>query len=167
MLKGSTPSAPASLDSGTRDGAVRAWGPMSRPFSVIAPLVDDVIDRASALGLGAYRMTAAPTSGLLAVARLPLRLNAALDDVAALRRSAQFIADNLAELSKSAAGIDTNAERLGVEIEAVAKIVPTLQRLTEIVDPLDGTVLRLGRLVDRLPRGGGRRPPRRESGNDE
>lgn len=133
---------------------------------VITPLVDDVFGRASALGHGVYRLTTVPTSGLLAVARLPLRINAALDDIAALRRSAQFIADNLADLSKSAAGIDTNAERLGVEIEAVAKIVPTLQRLTEIVDPLDGTVLRLGRLVDRLPRGG-RRPTRRESGNDE
>jgi hypothetical protein len=135
----------------------------------------------------AYRLAAAPASRLLALVRLLDRAHAAIDDIAGLRQSAQFIAENLAELSKSAAGIDANsaeiareitgltaaaqgidlhAGRLGVEIEAVAKIVPTLQRLTEIVDPLDGTVIRLGRLVDRLPRGG-RRAPRQELGRED
>jgi methyl-accepting chemotaxis protein len=112
----------------------------------------------------------------VALARLIDRAGQALDDIADLRRAAQFIADNLAELSKSAQGIDRNsaeiareitgltkaaqgidmqAGRLTAEIQSVAQILPTLQRLTEIVDPLDNTVARLGRFVDRLP--GGRR----------
>ncbi|EUA22888.1 hypothetical protein I552_7379 [Mycobacterium xenopi 3993] len=112
----------------------------------------------------------------IALARLIDRADRALDDIAELRRAAQFIADNLADLSKSAKGIDRNsaeiareitgltkaaqgidtqAERLTGEIQSVAQILPTLQRLTEIVDPLDNTVARLGRFVDRLP--GGRR----------
>jgi hypothetical protein len=150
-------------------------------------LAEEIIGTTSTLTREAYRLAAAPASRLMAVVRLLDRAHAAIDDIAGLRLSAQFIADNLAELSKSAAGIDANsaeiareitglttaargidlhAERLGVEIEAVAKIVPTLQRLTEIVDPLDGTVIRLGRLVDRLPRGG-RRSVRQELGSDE
>jgi hypothetical protein len=150
-------------------------------------LAEEIMGTTSTLTREAYRLAAVPASRLMAVVRLLDRAHAAIDDIAGLRRSAQFIADNLAELSKSAAGIDANsaeiareitglttaargidlhAERLGVEIEAVAKIVPTLQRLTEIVDPLDGTVIRLGRLVDRLPRGG-RRSVRQELGSDE
>jgi hypothetical protein len=149
-------------------------------------LPDDIVGTTATWSREAYRLAVAPASGVLSLVRLLDRAHAAIDDIAGLRRSAQFIAENLADLSKSAAGIDANsaeiareitglttaargidenAGRLGVEIEAVAKIVPTLQRLTEIVDPLDGTVIRLGRLVDRLPRGG-RRPARKEIEGD-
>jgi methyl-accepting chemotaxis protein len=100
-----------------------------------------------------------------------------LDDVAELRRSAEVIAGSLSELGASAAGIDqnareiadeisglstaakgidTHAEKLAGSIDQLVAILPTLQRLTEIVDPLDNTVVRLGRFVDRLP--GNRRP---------
>jgi hypothetical protein len=74
------------------------------------------------------------------------RVGSTLDDVAELRRAAEIIAANLSELGASAAGID----------ELVA-ILPTLRRLTEIVDPLDNTVARLGRFVDRIPGAGRRR----------
>jgi hypothetical protein len=107
-----------------------------------------------------------------ALVRLIERADAALDDVAELRRSAQFIASNLADLSASAAGInhnsamiareiagltraaqgiDTHSELLSGQIETIAQILPTVQRLTEIVDPLDNTVARLGWVVDRIP----------------
>lgn len=107
------------------------------------------------------------------------RAGSTLDDIADLRRSAQIIAGSLSELgasaagidhnagkiaqeisglSKAAQGIDTHAEKLATGIDALVAILPTLQRLTEIVDPLDNTVVRLGRFVDRLP--GGRRTQR-------
>lgn len=110
----------------------------------------------------------------VALANLIDRAGAALDDIAELRKSAEVIADSLADLSTSAAGIDRNAheiakeiaglstaaqgidvhaEKLAVGIDALVEILPTLRRLTEIVDPLDNTVARLGRFVDRLPGG--------------
>lgn len=115
----------------------------------------------------------------VAMANLIDKVGATLDDIAQLRKAAEVIADNLADLSASAAGIDrsageiakeiaglstaaqgidTHAEKLAVGIDALVEILPTLQRLTEIVDPLDNTVVRLGRFVDRLP--GGRKPLR-------
>ena len=101
---------------------------------------------------------------------------AALDDIAELRRSAQFIADNIAELSESAAGINRSAEKIANEIttlteaaagidasaekiafgaNSIADTLPSLQRLAEVVEPLESTVSRLGWVVDRIP--GGRR----------
>lgn len=98
----------------------------------------------------------------------------ALDDVAELRRSAQFIAQNIAELSDSAAGINRHAEKIASEIttltqaaagiddsaeriaagaNAIAETLPRIQRLAEIVDPLESTVARLGWVVDRIPGG--------------
>jgi methyl-accepting chemotaxis protein len=102
------------------------------------------------------------------------RADAALDDVVELRRSIQFIADNIAELTESAAGInrnaggianeittltqaaqgiDTHAERLATDAASIARTLPTIQRIAEIVDPLENTVIRLGRVVDRFPGG--------------
>lgn len=109
---------------------------------------------------------------VVALATLIDRAGSALDDVAELRRSAEIIAGSLSELGASAAGIDrnareiadeisglstaakgidTHAEKLAGSIDELVAILPTLRRLTEIVDPLDNTVLRLGRFVDRLP----------------
>jgi hypothetical protein len=73
----------------------------------------------------------------IALARLIDRADRALDDIAELRRSAQYIAENLADLSKSAKGIDRKS------------------------DPLDNTVARLGRFVDGPP--GGRRTAARSA----
>lgn len=56
-------------------------------------------------------------------------------------------------LSWTEATVRRTARRAVGELMA---ILPTLQRLTEIVDPLDNTVVCLGRFVDRLP-GAGRR----------
>lgn len=99
---------------------------------------------------------------------------AALDDIAELRRSAQFIADNIAELSESAAGInrhaekiaseittlteaaagiDTSAEKIAAGANSIAETLPRIQRLAEVVDPLESTVARLGWVVDRFPGG--------------
>lgn len=109
-----------------------------------------------------------------AVIKLIDRADSALDDVVELRRSIQFIADNIAELTESAAGInrnageiaaeittlteaaqgiDTHAERLAADAATIARALPTVQRIAEIVDPLENTVVRLGRVVDRLPGG--------------
>lgn len=102
------------------------------------------------------------------------RADSALDDVVELRRAIQFIADNIADLTESAAGInrhageiaaeittltqaaqgiDTHAERLAADAATIARALPTVQRIAEIVDPLENTVVRLGRVVDRLPGG--------------
>lgn len=99
---------------------------------------------------------------------------ALMDDVAELRKSAQFIADNIAALSESAAGIDrhaeliasqitslteaaagidTSAEKIAYGANSIAATLPSLKRLAEVVEPLDTTVARLGWLVDRLPGG--------------
>lgn len=117
------------------------------------------------------------TRRVVALASLIDRAGSTLDDIAELRRAAQIIAESLSELGASAAGIDrnagmiaeeisglssaaqgieTHAEKLSIGIDELVAILPTLQRLTEIVDPLDNTVMRLGRFVDRLP-GAGRR----------
>lgn len=109
-----------------------------------------------------------------ALIKLIDRADSALDDVVELRRSIQFIADNIAELTESAAGInhnagqiaaeittltqaaqgiDTHAERLAADAATIARALPTVQRIAEIVDPLENTVVRLGRVVDRLPGG--------------
>jgi methyl-accepting chemotaxis protein len=114
----------------------------------------------------------------VALASLIDRVGSTLDDVAELRRAAEIIADNLSELGASAAGIDRNAgkiaeeisglstaaqgidihaQKLATGIDELVAILPTLQRLTEIVDPLDNTVARLGRFVDRIPGAGRRR----------
>jgi methyl-accepting chemotaxis protein len=119
------------------------------------------------------------TRRAVALTSLIDRAGSALDDIAELRKSAQIIAGSLSELGASAAGIDrnagkiaeeisglstaaqgidTHAEKLATGIDELVAILPTLQRLTEIVDPLDNTVVRLGRFVDRLP--GGRRAQR-------
>ena len=97
-----------------------------------------------------------------------------MDDVAELRKSSQFIADNIAALSKSAAGIDRHAELIasqipslteaaaGIESSAekiafgansIAATLPSPQRLAEVIEPLDNTVARLGWFVDRIPGG--------------
>jgi methyl-accepting chemotaxis protein len=99
---------------------------------------------------------------------------ALMDDVAELRKSAQFIADNIAKLSVSAAGIDrhaeliasqitslteaaagidTSAEKIAFGANSIAATLPSLQRLAEVVEPLDTTVARLGWFVDRIPGG--------------
>ncbi|MFH5227491.1 hypothetical protein [Antrihabitans spumae] len=97
------------------------------------------------------------------------RLGSTLDDISELRKSAQFIADNIAQLGESAAGIDKSAHDIARDIEGLSKsaagidssagllanAMPVIQRLAEIVDPLESTVTRLGRFVDRMP--GGRR----------
>lgn len=116
----------------------------------------------------------------VALAALVDRVGSTLDDVAELRRAAETIAGNLSELTASAAGIDrnagkiaeeisglstaaqgidTHAKKLATGIDELVAILPTLQRLTEIVDPLDNTVMRLGRFVDRIPGSGRRRTP--------
>jgi hypothetical protein len=114
----------------------------------------------------------------VALAALIDRVGSALDDVAELRRAAEVIAgsmselgtniagidhnagkiaDEIAGLSVAAQGIDVHAEKLATGIDELVAILPTLQRLTEIVDPLDNTVVRLGRFVDRIPGAGRRR----------
>ena len=117
------------------------------------------------------------TRRIVALMSLVDRAGSTLDDITELRRAAQIIAANVSELGASAAGIDrnaakiaeeilglstaaqgidTHAEKLATGIDELIAILPTLQRLTELVDPLDNTVVRLGRFVDRLP-GSGRR----------
>jgi methyl-accepting chemotaxis protein len=122
------------------------------------------------------RAAEATSRRVAALIKLIDRADSALDDVVELRRSIQFIADNIAELTESAAGInrnageiageittltqaaqgiDTHAERLAADAASIARALPTVQRIAEIVDPLENTVVRLGRVVDRIP--GGRR----------
>ncbi len=143
------------------------------------------IDVASVPGLGeALRwteVTARRTARrAAALASLIDRAGSTLDDIAELRRAAQIIAGSLSELGDSAAGIDrnaskiadeiaglstaaqgidTHAEKLATGIDELMAILPTLRRLTEIVDPLDNTVVRLGKFVDRIPGSGRRRAP--------
>jgi hypothetical protein len=79
------------------------------------------------------------------------------NSAAGIDRNAGKIADEIAGLSTAAQGIDDHAEKLAVGLDELMVILPTLKRLTEIVDPLDNTVVRLGRFVDRLPGGGPRK----------
>lgn len=78
---------------------------------------------------------------------------------------ADRVDDRAAEIMAEAKVIQLTAAEVAVRGGQVADALPLLQRALEIAEPLESTVERLGRLIDRLPggvRGGGRtaRPPR-------
>jgi hypothetical protein len=122
------------------------------PLDVTAGRISGALDWTGAT----VRRTARRAVALVALID---RAGLALDDIAGINQNAGKIAEEISGLSSSAHGIDTNAEKLATAIDDLVAILPTLQRLTEIVDPLDNTVVRLGRFVDRLP-GAGRRAQR-------
>ena len=74
----------------------------------------------------------------------------------------------LGERAEERAGEVMEQARLVSEVAAqvaasgaeVAGALPLLQRAVELTEPLEGTVERLGRIVDRLPRGRAPRAPR-------
>jgi hypothetical protein len=159
MMVGMTGLAPA------RQQTDATWDPIGSWWRAVVWTSDEISHRVPLIG-PALTSTSSTVQVALrrvgAVAGLLDRAGTALDDVAELRHSAQSIANNLAELTHAAQGIDVQAAHLTTEIKAVSQIMPTLERLTEIVDPLDTTVARLGRFVDRLP--GGRRGASRPKG---
>ena len=87
------------------------------------------------------------------------RLGPALDDLSVLLKHTQRIAESGPEgINRHAAGIDRHAEGINRSAELIAthsgKIatsLPTVERLAHVLDPLEGTVDRLGRFVDHLP----------------
>lgn len=107
------------------------------------------------------------------------RSGALLDDIAGLRAAAGHLADDISSLSASAAGIDASAALISEQIAglaenakgiddntielrtaatAIAAALPAIERLVDIVDPLENTVTRLARLTDRIP-GSRKKPP--------
>lgn len=53
----------------------------------------------------------------------------------------------------SGEGIDTSVALIARDSGILVGYLPMLERLTDIAHPLEGTVQRLGRVVDRLPGG--------------
>ena len=72
---------------------------------------------------------------------------------AGIDRHAELIASQITTLTEAAAGIDTSAEKIAHGANSIAATLPSLQRLAEVVEPLDNTVARLGWFVDRIPGG--------------
>lgn len=64
------------------------------------------------------------------------------------------------QVLKEIPDIQRSAHEVAVRGAEVAAALPLLERAIAIADPLEGTVERLGRIVDRLP-GGRARDPRR------
>lgn len=65
-----------------------------------------------------------------------------------------MIAKEITTLTEAAAGIDSSAEKIAEGAHAIAATLPPrIQRLAEVVDPLESTVARLGWVVDRIPGG--------------
>lgn len=87
------------------------------------------------------------------------RIDARAEAVLAL---ADRVDERASEIMAEAKVIQLTAAEVAVRGGQVAEALPLLQRALEIAEPLDGTVKRLGRLVDRLPEGarGGARTPR-------
>ncbi|MBA2349850.1 MAG: hypothetical protein H0V81_16350 [Solirubrobacterales bacterium] len=83
--------------------------------------------------------------------RIDTRAQAVLD-------LADRVDERASEIMAEAHTIQLTAAELALRGGQVAEALPLLQRALEIAEPLDGTVERLGRLVDRLP--GGVRAPR-------
>lgn len=55
------------------------------------------------------------------------------------------------QLSRQAEVMDVHAERVAQLAEEIVAALPTLTQAVTIVTPLEGTVERIGRAVDRLP----------------
>lgn len=66
---------------------------------------------------------------------------------------ADRVDDRAAEIMAEAKVIQLTAAEVAVRGGQVADAIPLLQRALEIAEPLESTVERLGRLVDRLPGG--------------
>ncbi|MBX7451156.1 hypothetical protein GR927_24495 [Mycolicibacterium sp. 3033] len=86
------------------------------------------------------------------------------ESASGINRNAGDIAAQIATLTHAAQGIDSSASSLATDAATIAGALPVVQRLTEIVDPLDHTVARLARLVDRIP--GGKRASTRDGAVD-
>lgn len=84
------------------------------------------------------------------------RIDARAEAILAL---ADRVDDRAAEIMAEAKVIQLTAAEVAVRGGQVAEALPLLQRALEIAEPLESTVERLGRLVDRLP-GGMRGTPR-------
>lgn len=78
--------------------------------------------------------------------RIDARAEAVLD-------LADRVDERASEIMAEAKVIQLTAAEVAVRGGEVAAALPLLQRALEIAEPLDGTVKRLGRLVDRLPDG--------------
>lgn len=86
------------------------------------------------------------------------RIDARAEAVLAL---ADRVDERASEIMAEAKVIQLTAAEVAVRGGQVAEALPLLQRALELAEPLDGTVKRLGRLVDRLPEGArGGRPGR-------
>ena len=66
---------------------------------------------------------------------------------------ADRVDERASEIMAEAKVIQLTAAEVAVRGAQVAEALPLLQRALELAEPLDGTVKRLGRLVDRLPDG--------------
>ncbi len=65
-----------------------------------------------------------------------------------------MIAKEITTLTEAAAGIDSSAEKIAEGGPCDCRdAAPRIQRLAEVVDPLESTVARLGWVVDRIPGG--------------
>lgn len=73
---------------------------------------------------------------------------------------ADHVDERAAEIMTEARVMQVTAAEIALRGGQVAEALPLLQRALEIAEPLDGTVKRLGRLVDRLPDGARARTPR-------
>ena len=78
--------------------------------------------------------------------RIDARAEAVLD-------LADRVDERASEIMAEAKVIQLTAAEVAVRGGEVAAALPLLQRALELAEPLDGTVKRLGRLVDRLPDG--------------
>lgn len=91
--------------------------------------------------------------------RLVDRLGHALDELSELLIAAQRLADAAERITASAESLDTSAQEIHVSAGAIVETLPTLERLTGIIQPLETSAERFGRFVDRLPGGARRTPP--------
>jgi hypothetical protein len=119
--------------------------PIELPIRVTSRVIDDA--RGLVRGLDG-RLEAIQRQMALAVEMFGEVRRLVIDGVATIKTldaHMQNVAANMRSVNETLVSIDHQTERLNEGL-------PTVQRGFQMLEPLEGTVVRIGRIVDRLPR---------------
>jgi hypothetical protein len=85
--------------------------------------------------------------------RVTAQMDAGVDAAQRLGEQGERIVEQGERIAEQGPILASRAAEVAREGARLAEALPTLQRAIEIVEPLQGTVERLGRIADRLPGG--------------
>ena len=129
--------------------AARDMGPRLGTLQDRADSIEEMLGEAIAV---AREIEARGREAIEMAERIDTRAGAVLD-------LADQVDERATEIMAEAKLMQATAAEVALRGGQVAEALPLLERAIALAEPLESTVERLGRLVDRLP-GGGMRPPR-------